>query len=202
MVKDLRYQRTEKLIRQAFLQLLKSKPYEKIKINEIIELAEISRNAFYLHYYSKDELLDSLVDAYVKSFTEGQNKVLQKYPRPRPLESATECLREIIHPFYEDRETSVPLVKIDYVIRRLSDKLADYFYTATDKSMLTEKEKLDLKMFAEYRAYGLIGMLGFILENNLPYSEEELISLLHSINIGETLQKVTPFAQPQKEKTE
>lgn len=198
MAKDLRYQRTEKAIKRAFLQLLKSKPYEKIKLNEIIELAEISRNAFYLHYYSKDELLDNMIDSYVTAFTEGQNKILQKYPRPRPLESAEECLREIIHPFYENRETSVQLVKIDYVIRRLSDKLADYYYAATDKSLLSEREQLDLKMFAEYRAYGLIGMLGFILENNVPYTEEALVSLLHSINIGETLQRVTPWAQPKE----
>ena len=70
MSKDLRYTRTEKNIKKAFVQLLKTTPYEKIKINDIIELAEISRNAFYLHYYSKDELLDNMIDAYIKQFVD------------------------------------------------------------------------------------------------------------------------------------
>ena len=192
---DLRFIRTERNIKKAFVRLLKTTPYEKIKINDIVELAEISRNAFYLHYYSKDELLDSMVDSFVKQFSDAQTELLQKYQRPRPADSALEFLHAILHPFYAERETAEQLLKIDYAVRRLSDRLADFYYNSTDKSRLSEKEQLDLRMFAEYRAYGLFGMLGFIITQNLPYTEEELAKLLHTINTGEALTSITPFAQ-------
>ena len=195
MSTDLRFIRTEKNIKKAFIQLLKTTPYEKIKINDIIELAEISRNAFYLHYYSKDELLDNMIDSYVKQFVDEQNVLLQKYPRPRSTDVAYQFVCAIIHPFYEDRENSEQLLTIDYVIRRLADQLADFFYNSTDKSRLSEKEQRDLKMFAEYRAYGLFGLLGFVFTQKLPYTEEELAKLLHTINTGEALTSITPFAQ-------
>ena len=195
MAKDLRYIRTEKNIKKAFLQLLQTTTYEKIKINDIIALAEISRNAFYLHYYSKDELLDSMIDEFAKQFIDAQNDLLQKYQPPRPTESALEFVHAILHPFFEDRKTSEQLLKIDYVIRRLADQLADFFYNSTDKSQLTEKEQLDLKMYAEYRAYGLFGMLGFVFTSKLSYTETEMAKLLHSINTGEALISITPFTQ-------
>lgn len=197
MGKDLRYSRTEKHIRKAFFQLLKTKPYEKIKINDIIELAEISRNAFYLHYYSKDELLDSIINSYAEQFTTAQDDIL-KSNESRDMDVAKECLRAIIHPFYKDKETSILLFKIyngEIVSRKLANKLSHYFYSTTDKSQLTPKEQLDLKFYSEYRADGIIGTVMYNFLHEFPYDEEELVDFLHSMNTGEFLTSITPFAQ-------
>lgn len=197
MGKDLRYSRTEKHIKQAFIQLLKSKPYEKIKIADIIELAEISRNAFYLHYYSKDELLDSFIDSYAEQFTIAQDRIL-KENESRDLDVAKECIRAIIHPFYENKETSILLFKIyngEIFSRKLANKLSHYFYSTTDKTKLSEKEQLDLKFYSEYRADGIIGTVMYNFLHGFPYDEEELAEFLHSMNTGAFLTSITPFAQ-------
>ena len=42
--------RSRKLIRRAFMDLLKEKSFEKITVTDIVNLAEINRSTFYAHY--------------------------------------------------------------------------------------------------------------------------------------------------------
>lgn len=57
---DLRYIKTEKLIRNTFQDMLSDMDYEQISIKELTEKAMINRKTFYLHYNSLDELLGKL----------------------------------------------------------------------------------------------------------------------------------------------
>ena len=42
--------RSRRLIREAFLDLLREKPYEKITVTDIVRRADINRSTFYAHY--------------------------------------------------------------------------------------------------------------------------------------------------------
>lgn len=53
---------TVALIKNAFLDLEKELPYEKISVKKVCDRAEISRATFYLHFASIDEVLDSVLD--------------------------------------------------------------------------------------------------------------------------------------------
>ncbi|MBQ0037168.1 MAG: TetR family transcriptional regulator [Clostridiales bacterium] len=57
---DLRVQRTELFIKNAFLHLLDEQPFEKIQVNDIAQRAMINRSTFYLHYRDKYDLLEQL----------------------------------------------------------------------------------------------------------------------------------------------
>lgn len=57
---DLRIQRTELFIKNAFLHLLEEQPFEKIQVNDIARRAMINRSTFYLHYRDKYDLLNQL----------------------------------------------------------------------------------------------------------------------------------------------
>lgn len=57
---DLRYQKTEKLIRRVFREMIQEMEYEQITIKELTRRAEINRKTFYLHYSSLDVLLAQL----------------------------------------------------------------------------------------------------------------------------------------------
>ena len=75
MKKDRRAVYTEMVIREAFLQLVKSKPIQKITVSDICALAEISRPTFYLHYEDIYALVDEigenmLASAKLKDITE------------------------------------------------------------------------------------------------------------------------------------
>lgn len=59
---DLRVVKTRKAIKEAFLNLVKSKGYEKITIQDIADEAMINRNTFYLHYVDKFDLMEKLCE--------------------------------------------------------------------------------------------------------------------------------------------
>jgi len=52
--------RSRKLIRQAFLELLKEKSFEKITVTDIVKKADINRSTFYAHYPDVMGLLDEI----------------------------------------------------------------------------------------------------------------------------------------------
>lgn len=57
---DLRVKKTERAIRNAFYQLIQTKPIEKITVKELSELAEINKTTFYAHYETIYDLVDTL----------------------------------------------------------------------------------------------------------------------------------------------
>lgn len=52
--------RVDNLIRDAFAGLLAEKEFPEIKVTDIISRANVSRSAFYSHYYDKYELIDCI----------------------------------------------------------------------------------------------------------------------------------------------
>ena len=65
--------RSVNMLRNAFVELLKEQPYEKIKISEITERADLARSTFYAHYETKDDLLtgylEEIAEAYLAGYT-------------------------------------------------------------------------------------------------------------------------------------
>ena len=57
---DRRQKKTRQAIFDALAELLMSKTYEKITIQDIIEKADVGRSTFYAHFETKDELLHSI----------------------------------------------------------------------------------------------------------------------------------------------
>lgn len=55
---DIRYQKVDNSIVEAFARLLQTKGFEKISVNEITGTAEINRTTFYNHYDGKLSLLE------------------------------------------------------------------------------------------------------------------------------------------------
>lgn len=65
---DIRYERTEELIRNAVTELGKKKDVRTLTVTEIARKARISRIAFYDHYENVDALADRLEDEMVENF--------------------------------------------------------------------------------------------------------------------------------------
>ncbi len=56
---DPRVRRTQKMLRDAFLELVLEHGFEMVRVSEIIEQAGVNRATFYRHYRSKRDLLRS-----------------------------------------------------------------------------------------------------------------------------------------------
>ena len=79
---DLRVVKTNKVLFDALLKLMKEKNFEKIKISDICEEALINRTTFYAHYEDKYELLlaliDNLKDSFLNELKKNENEYLTK----------------------------------------------------------------------------------------------------------------------------
>lgn len=53
--------RSRRLISQAFLELLREKPFEKITVTDIVKRADINRSTFYAHYPDVRGLVESMM---------------------------------------------------------------------------------------------------------------------------------------------
>lgn len=58
--------RSRRLIRGAFQELLKEKPFEKITVTDIVNRADINRSTFYAHYTDVRGLLEEIRDEVVQ----------------------------------------------------------------------------------------------------------------------------------------
>lgn len=59
---DRRIDKTEKLIENTLIELLKEKSFNKISIKDLTERANINRGTFYIHYTDKYDLLEKIED--------------------------------------------------------------------------------------------------------------------------------------------
>lgn len=104
---DRRNEKTEKLIKEVFLQLLKSKDINKISVAEISRLANLGRTTFYLHYNDvydlyeniENEIIENLIDMFKSSFptTNSNNSLKLSNSLVNYIENNKEIFRILIH---------------------------------------------------------------------------------------------------------
>ena len=62
--RDRRVERTQQLLREALLSLIREKGFEGVTVQEIIDRANVGRATFYAHFDNKDDLLLSGFDEF------------------------------------------------------------------------------------------------------------------------------------------
>lgn len=66
-VTDRRIQKTQTLLREALVSLIREKSYDAIAVKEILDRANVGRSTFYMHFRDKDELLVSGIHDMLRS---------------------------------------------------------------------------------------------------------------------------------------
>lgn len=77
---DLRVRRTKKALADAFMQLLSTKTFDEITVNELCEAAGIRRATFYKHYSDKFDFLTS----YAHLLRDKFDRLIWKADKPIP----------------------------------------------------------------------------------------------------------------------
>lgn len=105
--------RSRKLIRQAFMELLKEKEFEKITVTDIVKRADINRSTFYAHYPDVFGVIDEIQQE-VLDYTQ---KVLEEinfnnfFQNPKPILKKIVKIAEDNHELYRLLSSSSMLVK-------------------------------------------------------------------------------------------
>ena len=92
---DLRIQRTKNSIKEAFIELRRRKPIEKITVTELARHAGINKATFYLHYSDIYALSEEIEDALIDELIAGAADNFFDAPK--------ECTNELFKKFMDNR---------------------------------------------------------------------------------------------------
>lgn len=95
--------RSRRLIRQAFLELLKEKPFEKITVTDIVNQADINRSTFYAHYPDIYGVVDEIETEVVQHTLQiwAETKFINFFHDPKPILQSIVSILEENHDLYK-----------------------------------------------------------------------------------------------------
>lgn len=122
---DLRIQKTQKSIINAFLELRSRKPIEKITVTELAELAVINKATFYKHYRDIYDLSESLENEMIAS-------ILRSIPEPgKMLSDPYELSMDIFHAITSQSQMLAILFsgsRRSYLIQQLDAQIKEMIF--------------------------------------------------------------------------
>lgn len=137
--------RTDKAIMQAFIELLKEKPFEKITVQDILEQTPVTRATFYAHYHDKYEIAEKMQEQFFKLCDEVRLQLMDGVSGARH--------HQIVQKSYlANRELTKALLKIhtDKVdLRQIIVKEFEDYYIASSEHPVTLTEA---RIYAQARA--------------------------------------------------
>lgn len=180
---DRRVVRTRKLLREALMALILEEGYDAISIQDITDKANLGRATFYLHFKDKEELLLDVMDEFIADLLGQVPQLSEAYWR-------LEDLKPIIKLFDLAAE-HYDLFRIltigsggNAANRQLHQSIANHI-AATIQKVSDEKGTTPLiapEFIANHFAGSLLSTIYWWLDNDLPFSVEEMADMFLKIN--------------------
>ena len=145
MKTDRRTKYTKMVIKQAFSELIRQKPIEKITVSDICSLAEISRPTFYFHYQDIYALLDETGDEMLASAK------LDDITR-LTIANQDEIFQVILN-LVHIIEENADVYRICVLERGMASRLSNRISEALDKTIIAKWQqdgKLGDSLYSEY----------------------------------------------------
>ena len=179
--RDLRVQRTYKLLKDAFVQLLGEKPFDQITVQEICETAMVRRTTFYQHFEDKQDFLQWFVREKQQDFARGS----AEGAAAGNMKAHYVGMAKHVLSYLNENDHLLRLLMGAGVQARL---LIDAFTSACVEDVVQRiensprsREKLrgiSPVLAAEYYVGGMIAAAKWWYTHNKPCTEEELIQHL------------------------
>lgn len=175
--RDLRVQRTYKLLKDAFIRLLSQKNFDQITVQEICEEAMVRRTTFYQHFEDKHDFLGWFIRERQHEFTEAS---VEGISPENPQEYYAQVIRNVLK-YLSENERTVHLLMDAGVQGRL---LMDAFSKACVENVTNRLERIPgigqklgnvpIPFLAEFYTGGVIAAARWWFSNGKPCSEEEM----------------------------
>ncbi|SFD43033.1 regulatory protein, tetR family [Lentibacillus persicus] len=168
---DKRVFRTQKAFKMALLTLLKEKKFEDITITEIVKEADYNRGTFYIHFEQKENLLNEMINEVLQDMGNSFRKPYKNLEKEVSIvELSTTALFD--H-FLKNKELYKIMLSPNVNINFL-DKMVETLKTHFKKDIdfVTDHSELDMKLFYNYRVYGIIGLILEWIKNDFQHSKQ------------------------------
>ena len=153
MKQDDRIQQTEKVIEQAFLQLIEEKGFSNVKLVDIAERANVNRNTIYLRYGTKDDLIDSLLKKTYKRAIDLISQSAKTKVRNRKM------IENLIRTIFTVIDEDVDLYRIVLTDINLTGYMEKIMSAVRKDVMTYVKDTKENRIALEYIIRGVFGVL-------------------------------------------
>ncbi len=180
---DRRVQRTRKLLRESLMDLILEEGYDAISIQDITDKANLGRATFYLHFKDKDELLLDVMDQFMSEFLDNVPQFSQNQWR---LED-----HKAIVKLFDFAAEHYDLYRILIIgsggitaSRQLHRIIAENIKACIQKEIeeLNAAPVIPPDFIANHFAGSLLATIYWWLDQDLPYSVEEMAEMFQKIN--------------------
>ncbi len=184
---DLRYQKTDIVIKKAFEDCINKNGFDKTTVSMICEKAMVNRNTFYIHFESKYDLLDSIFRDFELSVKENKHEI----SFPNNEKNAEWFIDAII----ENRERFIFLSKCaDERMGELFEKIfIDNPVKRMPKEYNEKKKDVFVQLNIKYIIGGALYFVRYWLEHYDEISREEAVKEINRLNQSELMAFVEKF---------
>lgn len=179
---DRRVRRTRHALQKALISLILEKGYDAVTIEEITDRADLGRTTFYLHFKDKEDLFMYAIDTICEDFIEKHEKLLTLIDTPASLKNVQLNLDErILYHIFTHARKNADLYRV--MLRGEGSAKASRRFSSIIKEETSNRlanmqglsSKVPLEIFAAFFAGTLIELVTWWLEENEPYTIEDMV---------------------------
>lgn len=164
--------RSRRMIREAFLELVKEKAINKITVTDIVKRADLNRSTFYAHYADVRAILEEIENEVIDKMLE----ILKKFEFKNFFNNPTPLLLEVSRFIERNQEIYKILLNApgsEIFLKKLKHVFAQYMLSVTDiPEYLKDSKMVNLRI--SYFAGGIIHMYSEWFDGNLDCSLNDI----------------------------
>lgn len=183
-ITDKRIRRTHRLLREAFIELIAEQGYDSLRVEDILQRADIGRTTFYAHFSDKRALLENVAEVFDKRY--------QKDLAQRTLDEAGNIPLVAVQKVFESFARNAPFFgmvlesrDVPILYERVQEAFRDIFI-----SLLTEQTEIlkltpavPLPILAEFYVGALLALGKWWLSNGMrPYTAAEMAQMFYDLD--------------------
>lgn len=167
---DLRVQRTKKALITTFSDLLETKSFENITIQDLCEKANVRRSTFYRHFNDKYDLLNHIVGTLIEYF---RTLHLPEIDPKDPRQFFNKFMKDILF-FISDNKTMIKSVISINIYSEVYQILYNQIYAVVKRQIEFDKQigqfYIDEFIYGEFLTGGILS----VILNWIQYGQQSI----------------------------
>ena len=161
---------TKKAILLGFLEILKTKPLDKITVKDICEFCEINRNTFYYYFENIYDILAALFEMEAENVLKESDKETADFQEEYARSTAIVLNnRQAVWHIYQSKDGLVLRSYLELVVKEFVRR---FVKKAADGIPVTEK---DIEYITDFYSYAIVGNTMHWIANGFSSNREEFI---------------------------